>query len=110
MMNGLDSNGRPYGGVAHSRMSGGHAARDEATPPPPPPSIGAANIVRTLRRRARTIVVIGAVGTALAAYVVHRSEPYYRATAVIRLADERRSLVGDMERADPDRGRLINPL
>jgi len=106
-MTGLRSNGRPPASLA--RSPGDQDGRDDV-PALPLPGIGAASIGRTLRRRALTIGICGVAGAILAAYIVHRSEPFYRATAVIRLADERSSLVGNMERADPERSRIINPL
>ncbi|HEX6559658.1 MAG TPA: Wzz/FepE/Etk N-terminal domain-containing protein, partial [Longimicrobiales bacterium] len=52
-----------------------------------------------LRRRARLIVSITALAVAAAGYLVYRQVPQYRATAVIRLIDQRRAMTSGIEAA-----------
>lgn len=108
-MSGSAFDGRPINGSQPPEppMPRGRYAEPSWTPPA---GVGAKDILMSLRRGVVLIAALGLIGGAIAAYIVHRDDPYYRATAVLRLGDERRLLVGDMERSDPERARTVNPL
>jgi len=67
--------------------------------------------VLVVARRSWLVLVIGTViGGAAAAFIASRGEPTYRATAVLRLADTRRALVGGIDVPTTELGRLTDPL
>ena len=67
--------------------------------------------VLVVARRSWLVLAIGTViGGGAAAFIASRGEPTYRATAVLRLADTRRALVGGIDVPATELGRLTDPL
>jgi tyrosine-protein kinase Etk/Wzc len=78
------------------------AARSDTTPllagyEPPPEEFDLRQAFGILRRRALLILTITAVATSAAGYSVFRQQAQYRATAVVRLIDQRRAMTGGLE-------------
>jgi len=93
--------------------------RIQAAPPSLPPNQPATQetldlreVLGVLRRNRRLIGLIALVVTALAAFVVLRQPPQYRATAVIRLKDTKQSLTGGLQAQAMEQvvGKTTDPL
>jgi succinoglycan biosynthesis transport protein ExoP len=67
-------------------------------------------ILGVLRRRYRVILLMTMVGTGIGAFLASREPPTYHAGAVLRVADERRALTGDMETPDPAPSRTMDRI
>lgn len=61
--------------------------------------MGLRDYLNTLRRHLWIVLSFAAVGVAFAAYQVQKERPLYRANALVRFTDERRSLTGGIEGA-----------
>jgi len=62
-----------------------------------------------LRRRYRLVLLVALLGLGGGAYLAARAPASYKATAVLRLAGERRALTGEIE-PTPELDRTTNPL
>ena len=71
-------------------------AQAQASAPQPAGEISFGQILGVLRRRYRVIAAMTMLGTGVGAFLASREPPTYHAGAVLRVADERRSLTGDM--------------
>jgi capsular exopolysaccharide synthesis family protein len=72
--------------------------------------LGLRDVLAVARRSWLLLLVGTALGGLGAAFFAYREEPGYRATAVLRLADTRRALVGGIDMPAAEVGRLTNPL
>jgi succinoglycan biosynthesis transport protein ExoP len=82
-------------------------------PAPAPESsheISFGQILGVIRRRYRVIVLMTMLGAAGGAFLAYREPPTFRASAVLRMADERRSLTDGMESPDPVATRSADPI
>jgi polysaccharide biosynthesis transport protein len=77
--------------------------------PPASDSISFGHILGILRRRYRLILVLSLLGVGAGAFIAARAPAYYKATAVLRLAGERRALTGAME-PSPELDRTADPI
>src|SRR5262245_13120731 len=80
------------------------APRSDTTPllagyEPPPEEFDLRQAFGILRRRVFLILTITAVAVGAAGYSVFRQQAQYRATAVVRLIDQRRAMTGGLEDA-----------
>ena len=80
------------------------AARSDTSPllagyEPPPEEFDLRQAFGILRRRALLILTITAVAVSAAGYSVVRQQAQFRATAVVRLIDQRRAMTGGLEAA-----------
>jgi succinoglycan biosynthesis transport protein ExoP len=82
----------------------------QASAPQPAGEISFGQILGVLRRRYRVIAAMTMLGTGVGAFLASREPPTYHAGAVIRVADERRSLTGDMETPDPAASRTADRI
>jgi len=73
-------------------------------------SVSLGHAIGVFRRHLRLILVLTLVGTGVGAVLGFTQPPEYDAVGTIRMALERRSLTGDIERADPELGRNTDPL
>jgi polysaccharide biosynthesis transport protein len=80
------------------------------SPPPANHEISFGQILSVIRRRYRVIVLMTMLGAAGGAFLAYREPPTYRANAVLRVADERRSLTGGMETPEPAASRTADPI
>jgi succinoglycan biosynthesis transport protein ExoP len=62
-----------------------------------------------LRRRYRLVLIVTLLGLAAGGYLAARAPASYKATAVLRLAGERRALTGEIE-PTPELDRTTNPI
>jgi Mrp family chromosome partitioning ATPase/uncharacterized protein involved in exopolysaccharide biosynthesis len=67
------------------------------------------HILGVLRRRYRLVLGLTLLGLLAGGYLAARAPAAYKATAVLRLAGERRALTGEIE-PTPELDRLANPL
>ena len=67
-------------------------------------------ILFAVRRHIWLLAAITLAVGVIMVLVVRREEPVYRATAVVRIADERRSLTSGLEEADEVDDRVISPI
>ncbi|MFL5495511.1 MAG: polysaccharide biosynthesis tyrosine autokinase [Gemmatimonadales bacterium] len=67
-------------------------------------------ILGVLRRRYRVILLMTMLGTGVGGFLASREPPTYHAGAVLRVADERRALTGDMETPDPAPSRTMDRI
>lgn len=72
-------------------------------------SVSLRQVIGVIRRHYRLILALTVVGAGLGAYVGARQDAQYEANGVMRLALERRSLTGDIERP-ADVGRNADPM
>ena len=77
--------------------------------PPSGDSISFGHILGILRRRYRLILVLSLLGVAAGAFIAARAPATYKATAVLRLAGERRALTGAIE-PSPELDRSADPI
>ena len=83
--------------------------RNQADPALAP--INLREAVRVLRRHLWIVLGLTGVTLGVATFLALRAEPVYRATAVVRLADARRSLTGNLvENPSGPTGRSVDPL
>jgi polysaccharide biosynthesis transport protein len=83
-----------------------------------PPEIGGEDVIelrvllQTLRRNVWLIALVTALASGAAVWMAYSAEPRYRASASLRLLDERRMLTGGMEMgvAEAMMGRQADPL
>jgi succinoglycan biosynthesis transport protein ExoP len=81
-----------------------------ALAPQPSGEVSFGQILSVLRRRHRVILLMTMLGAGAGAFLAYREPPSYQATAVLRVADERRSLTGDMETPTPAISRTTDPI
>ncbi|MBA2670004.1 MAG: hypothetical protein H0U67_06505, partial [Gemmatimonadetes bacterium] len=67
------------------------------------------DVLSLLYRNKLWILLAAAMGVAVAAVVVYRQQPVYRATAVVRLVDVRRAVTGGIEEGRADDPRKVDP-
>jgi succinoglycan biosynthesis transport protein ExoP len=91
------------------QLPAGPAPVDSAFERPPSDSISFGHILGILRRRYRLILLLSLLGVAAGAFIAARAPAYYKATAVLRLAGERRALTGAME-PSPELDRSADPI
>jgi succinoglycan biosynthesis transport protein ExoP len=72
-------------------------------------SLSLGHILGVLRRRYRLVLGLTLLGLLAGGYLAARAPAAYKATAVLRLAGERRALTGEIE-PTPELDRLANPL
>jgi polysaccharide biosynthesis transport protein len=72
--------------------------------------ISFSQIFSVLRRRYRVILLVTMIGAGAGGFLASREPPTYHAGAVLRVADERRSLTGGMETPDPAPSRTTDPI
>src|SRR3954470_7359495 len=72
-------------------------------------SISFGHFLGVLRRRYRLVLLLTVVGLAVGAYLAAKSPASYKATAVLRLAGERRALTGEIE-PTPELDRTADPI
>lgn len=93
--------------VAPNRLPSDPEPRPSAGPAPvhPDPSYGTGlkEFVGVLRRHWLLILLVVTASMGITGYVVYTAAPVYRATAVIRLIDQRRALTGGLEDAALER-------
>jgi uncharacterized protein involved in exopolysaccharide biosynthesis len=80
------------------------AARSVAAPllagyEPPPEEFDLRQALTILRRRVGLIIGVTALALGVVGYLVYRQQPLYRATAVLRLVDQRGAMTGGLEAA-----------
>jgi succinoglycan biosynthesis transport protein ExoP len=88
------------------------------TAPEPPPGYGPRpageisfrQILGVVRRRYRVILLVAMLGAGAGAFLAYREPPAYQAKAVLRVADERRSLTGGVETPEPAVSRTTDPI
>lgn len=85
------------------------AGFDRAPERPAGDSISLGHMLSVLRRRYRLVLALSLLGLAAGGYLAARAPAAYKATAVLRLAGERRALTGEIE-PTPELDRLANPL
>ncbi|HYF38537.1 MAG TPA: P-loop NTPase [Gemmatimonadales bacterium] len=85
------------------------AAFDRGPERPSGDSISLGHMLSVLRRRYRLVLGLSLLGLAAGGYLAARAPAAYKATAVLRLAGERRALTGEIE-PTPELDRLANPL
>jgi Mrp family chromosome partitioning ATPase/uncharacterized protein involved in exopolysaccharide biosynthesis len=73
-------------------------------------SVSIKHILGVLRRHYRLILVLTVLGTGIGAFLGFTQPPEYDAVGTVRMALERRSLTGDIERPTPDASRNADPL
>ena len=73
-------------------------------------TVSLSHLVGVLRRRWRVIAVVTAIGAAIGAFLAASEPPTFQASALIRLAGERRQLTGNMEEPEPELGRTADPM
>ncbi|MGI8818666.1 MAG: Wzz/FepE/Etk N-terminal domain-containing protein, partial [Gemmatimonadales bacterium] len=73
-------------------------------------AISVSHIFGILRRRYKMVVGLTLFGVAVGALLAYRDPSTYQATAVFRLAGERRALTGGIESPTPELGRTADPL
>jgi succinoglycan biosynthesis transport protein ExoP len=89
-------------------------------PPPPTPldrglerpagdSVSFGQIVGVLRRHYRLVLFLTVLGIGAGAYLAARTPATYKATAVLRMAGERRALTGEID-PTPELNRLTDPI
>lgn len=74
------------------------------------PSISLGHIFGVLRRRHRLVLTLTLLGSAVGGFLVYKAPATYQATAVFRLAGERRALTGRIESPTPELGRTADLL
>ena len=67
-------------------------------------------ILRVLRARFIAVVAVTAIVIGGTAYLIRETEPTYKATAVVKIADARRALTTGIEELVPAAERLASPL
>jgi polysaccharide biosynthesis transport protein len=87
----------------------GPQAFDRGLDRPANDTISLGHILGVLRRRYRLVLGLTLLGLAAGGYLAARAPAAYKATAVLRLAGERRALTGEIE-PTPELDRLANPL
>ncbi len=85
------------------------------TPPTPvgpgrSETVSIGQVLTVLRRRYRLVLLTTALGAAGGAYLASREPPTYLASAVLRMAGERRAMTGNMEGPSPEFGRTTDPI
>ena len=85
---------------------GAAAAADGATSQ----TISLGHFIGVVRRRWKLILALAVVGAILGGVLGARTPPSYRAVAMLRLANERRAMTGDIEAAPPVLGRNTDPI
>jgi len=73
-------------------------------------AISLGHIFGVLRRRYRLVLGLTLFGLAVGGLLAYRDPSTYQATAVFRLAGERRALTGGIESPTPELGRTADPL
>jgi polysaccharide biosynthesis transport protein len=73
-------------------------------------SVTLSDLLTALRRHAALVLAAAGVVGALAGWSVLREVPTYRATAVLRLTDARRSMTRGLDEGEAERPQTINPL
>jgi succinoglycan biosynthesis transport protein ExoP len=76
----------------------------------PSGEISFGQIFGVLRRRYRLVLLTTVMGAAAGAFLASREPPTYKATAVLRMAGERRALTGGMEEPAPEASRTTDPI
>ncbi len=76
----------------------------------PEQTVSLSHLLGVLRRRWKVIFAMMAVGVAIGAVLAARQPPTFQASALIRLAGERRQLTGNMEQPEPELGRSADPM
>src|SRR4051812_10286431 len=92
-----------------SRLLAGATAPSSISHPHGDDSISLRQIIGVIRRHYKLVLAVTIVGAGLGAYVGASQHAQYEANGVMRLALERRSLTGDMERT-PELGRNADPM
>jgi succinoglycan biosynthesis transport protein ExoP len=92
-----------------SRLLAGATAPSSVSHPHGDDSISLRQIIGVIRRHYKLVLAVTIVGAGLGAYVGASQHAQYEANGVMRLALERRSLTGDMERT-PELGRNADPI
>lgn len=97
----------PLGGGSAHRSHGWEDAGDLTLAP-----LNLRDALAVVRRHLWLVLVLTLAGGGVAAYVAYSAQPTYRATAVIRLADARRALSGNLVEGPVSAlaGRTIDPL
>jgi polysaccharide biosynthesis transport protein len=72
-------------------------------------SMSLGQLFGVLRRRYRLVLIVTLLGLAAGGYLAARAPASYKATAVLRLAGERRALTGEIE-PTPELDRTTNPI
>jgi succinoglycan biosynthesis transport protein ExoP len=75
----------------------------------PSDSVSFGHILGVLRRHYRLVLVLTLLGVGAGAYLAARTPASYKATAVLRLAGERRALTGEIE-PTPELDRSTDPI
>ena len=73
-------------------------------------TISLGHFIGVVRRRWKLILALAAVGAILGGVLGARTPASYRAVAMLRLANERRAMTGDIEAAPPVLGRNTDPI
>ena len=73
-------------------------------------TISLGHFLGVVRRRWKLILALAVVGAILGGVLGARTPPSYRAVAMLRLANERRAMTGDIEVTPPVPGRNTDPL
>lgn len=100
-----DANGRSSAKRATARLP---ELADDGAALGPAEAISVERILHALQDRLLLVAAFTALATAVTGLSIRETEPTYRATAVIRLSDERRTLTG--EQPDVETDRTMSPL
>src|ERR1700682_4876639 len=95
--------------LPESRLLPGATAPSPAGYPQREDSVSLKQVVGVIRRHYRLVLALTLAGAALGAFLGVTQRPKYEAAGVMRLALERRSLTGDIERP-VELGRTSDPL
>ena len=86
----------------------GHVGR--GFEPQPGAAISLGHMFGVLRRRHRLVLGLTVFGAVVGGLLAYRDPSTYQATAVFRIAGERRALTGGIESPTPELGRTADPL
>ena len=83
-----------------------------AGPQPDPDTIDLREVIAVLRRHVWLVVAVTVLALASALAIVLRQQPQYRATATIRLKDERQAMTGTLDAPGLEQmlGKTVDPL
>jgi succinoglycan biosynthesis transport protein ExoP len=96
-----------------TRLLHGSVAAPETAPgyaPRPSGEVSFRQILGVVRRRYRVILLVAMLGAGAGAFLAYREPPAYQAKAVLRVADERRSITGGVETPSPAVSRTTDPI
>jgi succinoglycan biosynthesis transport protein ExoP len=96
-----------------TRLLAGSVASPEAAAGYSPRAAGEVSfgqILGVVRRRYRVILLVAMLGAGAGAFLAYREPAAYQAKAVLRVADERRSLTGGVETPSPAVSRSTDPI